>query len=42
MEAYIKTLATRDDIANVKDEIANVKFDLSNRIGDSIKWMFIF
>jgi len=42
VETTIKTLATKDDIASVKDEIANAKFDLSNRIGDSIKWMFIF
>jgi hypothetical protein len=35
VEATIKTLATKDDIAKVN-------FDLSNRIGDMIKWMFIF
>ncbi len=53
VEATIKTLATKDDIAIVKDEIAKVKYDLSNEIGDArkeigeskaenIKWMFIF
>jgi hypothetical protein len=35
VEATIKTLATKDDLAKVK-------YDLSNRIGDMIKWMFIF
>ncbi len=39
VEATIKTLATKDDIAKVK-------YDLSKEIGeskaDSIKWMFIF
>jgi hypothetical protein len=46
VEATIKTLATKDDlakaIANVKDDIANVKYDVRKDIGDSIKWMFIF
>ncbi|MDB4905150.1 MAG: hypothetical protein JWQ63_4431 [Mucilaginibacter sp.] len=46
VEATIKTLATKDDlslaIANVKEDIANVKYELSNKISDSIKWMFIF
>jgi hypothetical protein len=35
VEATIKTLATKDDLAQVK-------LDLSNKIGDSVKWMFIF
>jgi hypothetical protein len=35
VEATIKTLATKDDLANVK-------YDLSKEIGNSIKWMFIF
>jgi hypothetical protein len=39
VEATIKTLATKDDLANVK-------YDLSKDIGeskaDTIKWMFIF
>ena len=39
VEATIKTLATKDDLANVK-------YDLMKEIGeskaDSIKWMFIF
>lgn len=53
MEATIKTLATKDDIANVKediaglrmdtgDNIAKVKYDLSKDIGNSVKWMFVF
>jgi len=42
VEATIKTLATKDDIANVKEDLAKVNLDLSNRIGDMIKWMFIF
>jgi hypothetical protein len=42
VEATIKTLATKDDIANVKDDIANVKYELGNKISDSVKWMFIF
>ncbi|MDP9048389.1 MAG: hypothetical protein M3N14_09650 [Bacteroidota bacterium] len=35
MEATIKTLATKEDLAQVK-------LDLSNKIGDSVKWMFVF
>ncbi|HTD42149.1 MAG TPA: hypothetical protein VK671_16080 [Mucilaginibacter sp.] len=35
VEATIKTLATKDDIANVRKEIGEVKADM-------IKWMFIF
>jgi len=35
VEATIKTLATKDDIANVRREIGEVKADM-------IKWMFIF
>jgi hypothetical protein len=53
VEATIKTLATRDDIAIVKDDLAKAKYDLSNEIGcvrkeigeskaENIKWMFIF
>ncbi|HEY5326584.1 MAG TPA: hypothetical protein VIJ27_06255 [Mucilaginibacter sp.] len=42
VEATIKTLATKDDIANMKDDIANVKYELSNKIGNSVKWMFVF
>jgi len=34
VEATIKTLATKDDIANVK-------YDLSKEIRNSVKWMFI-
>jgi hypothetical protein len=35
VEATIKTLATKDDIANVRREIGEAKTDM-------IKWMFIF
>lgn len=35
VEATIKTLATKDDLAQVK-------YDLSKEISNSIKWMFIF
>ncbi len=35
VEATIKTLATKDDIANVRKEIGEAK-------ADTIKWMFIF
>jgi hypothetical protein len=35
VEATIQTLATKDDIANVRREIGEVKVDM-------IKWMFIF
>jgi hypothetical protein len=46
VEATIKTLATKDDIANVGEEIAGVKYDLRKDMGeikaDTIKWMFIF
>jgi len=42
VEATIKTLATKDDISNVKDENAKVYLDLSNRMGDIMKWMFVF
>jgi hypothetical protein len=40
--ATIKTLATKDDIATVKEYIAEVNLGLSNRIGDMMKWMFVF
>jgi hypothetical protein len=50
VEATIKTLATKDDlaiaIADVKEDIAIVKYALGKEISeakaDSIKWMFIF
>jgi len=35
VEATIKTLATKDDLAKVK-------YDLSKEIGNSVKWMFVF
>ena len=41
-EATIKTLVTKDDIANVRDEIAKMTYDLSKEISNSVKWMFIF
>ena len=53
MEATIKTLATKDDLAKtianvkqdiaiVKDDLARFKYDLSKEIRNSVKWMFIF
>ncbi|HEY2581017.1 MAG TPA: hypothetical protein VGI43_04385 [Mucilaginibacter sp.] len=42
VEATIKTLASKDDLANIREEIANVRYDVRKDIGDSIKWMFIF
>jgi hypothetical protein len=42
VEATIKTLATKDDLANVKEEIAKFRRDLDKEIGTSIKWMFLF
>jgi len=35
VEATIKTLATKEDVAKVK-------YDLSKDISNSVKWMFIF
>jgi hypothetical protein len=35
VEASIKTLATKEDLAKVKD-------DISQEISNSVKWMFIF
>jgi len=35
VEASIKTLATKEDVAKVK-------YDLSKEISASVKWMFIF
>ena len=35
VEATIKSLATKDDLAKVK-------YDLSKEISNSVKWMFIF
>ncbi|MGF7082719.1 hypothetical protein [Mucilaginibacter sp. UYCu711] len=35
VENTIQTLATKDDLAKVK-------YDLSEKIGNSVKWMFIF
>lgn len=35
VEASIKSLATKDDLAKVK-------YDLSKEIGNSVKWMFVF
>jgi hypothetical protein len=53
LEATIKTLATKediarviantkDDIANVKDDIANVRKEIGESKADTIRWMFIF
>nr|WP_294791371.1 hypothetical protein [uncultured Mucilaginibacter sp.] len=35
VEATIKSLATKDDLAKVK-------YDLSKEISNSVKWMFVF
>jgi hypothetical protein len=53
VEATIKTLATKDDLLNVRGDISKVKYDLLQEIsnvrkelGESkaemIKWMFLF
>jgi hypothetical protein len=53
VESTIKTLATKDDIADIRDDIAksfayvkadlaSLKYDLTKQIRNSIKWMFIF
>ncbi|WP_428330610.1 hypothetical protein [Mucilaginibacter sp.] len=42
VEATIKTLATKDDLVNVRDEISNVRKEISEAKADNIKWMFIF
>jgi hypothetical protein len=39
VEATIKTLATKDDISNVKYDLGK---EISEAKADSIKWMFIF
>ena len=39
VEATIKTLATKDDLANVKYELSK---DISDVKANTIKWMFIF
>ena len=35
MEATIKTLATKEDVANIRREMGDIK-------AETIKWMFIF
>jgi hypothetical protein len=42
VEATIKTLATKEDIAIMKDDLAKFKYDLSKDINNNVKWMFIF
>ena len=53
VEATIKTLATKDDIASLRgeivdtrEEIANLRYDIRKEMADhkadTIKWMFIF
>ena len=46
VEATIKTLATKDDLVNLRKDITNEFTSLRKKIGeskvDSIKWMFIF
>ena len=53
VEATIKTLATKEDIASLRaeivdtrEEIANLRYDIRKEMGehkaDNFKWMFIF
>ena len=53
VEATIKTLATKDDIASLRvgivdtrEEIANLRYDIRKELGehkaDNFKWMFLF
>ncbi len=46
VEATIKTLATKDDIANLrmatKDDIASLRKEMSDNRSETMKWMFIF
>jgi hypothetical protein len=46
VEATIKTLATKDDIASLrnemKDDIVNVRKEIAENKTETIKWMFIF
>ena len=46
MEATIKTLSTKDDIANLRKEMGNDLSNLRKEMGENraenIKWMFIF
>ena len=46
VEATVKTLATKDDIANLRKEmgndISNVRKEISEAKTENINWMFIF
>ena len=42
VEATIKTLATKEDIAGTKDDILSVRREIGEAKADTIKWMFIF
>ncbi len=42
VEATIKTLASKDDLAKVKDDIADTRREIGEAKADTIKWMFIF
>ena len=46
VEATIKTLATKDDIANLRKDtsidISNVRKEISEAKVDTIRWMFFF
>ena len=46
VEATIKTLATKEDLAKLKldmaGEFANVRREASENKSENIKWMFIF
>ena len=46
VEASIKILATKDDIANTREdmlkEFGNIRKEIGESKADTIKWMFIF
>jgi hypothetical protein len=46
VEATIKTLATKDDIANLRKEVgndlSNIRKEMAENKSENIKWMFIF
>lgn len=46
MEATIKTLATKDDLVNLRkdlgSDISNLRKEMGEGKAENIKWMFIF
>jgi len=46
VEANIKSMATKNDIAREKYDLTNLKFDIASQKGelkaDTLTWMFIF